>query len=276
MDLEKTLTQIESLLERSQKGEFVEPDLQHNIIGLIETLTDVPIEHQEGMRDLFIQIAAMNKSTHFGGKFYNKLQYSDLPFAQEVFEKAVYSEPYYNVEGDAIKGYFITVLRNNGLSNDKLFDYILQGSVRGELPEPIPLREDIKPEDYEHVKNAISHALNGNKGPFMIYAALKGTLVFGCVEIIDVLEERLESNITQMERFADPNMDRMQYLSTQASSTSEIAFTLFKLTGEEKYKRINELIDGEENIMTDAGLGKVEDYHLRYAGVHSQIMNVLE
>lgn len=269
MGLEDAFTEIDALLRRGETGEFVEPQLSTLVFGIIEQ--PIPAEFQDSAVALFCRIAAANKSTYFGCQFYQALLKSELPFSQIVFERAVYTEPYYNCKGDAVSGYLVAVLKNNGFFERAVTEYISDGDVKDNLPPELPKKESIKLEDRQRVKEALSYALRENRSSFMISPALRGALIFNMADITEVLEEVLRRDISELKRFSDPKTDRYDYCSTRPRVTSEIAFTIYRFTGKEAYKNIQQLLDGEEEALGDAGRGKIQDYHLRYAGVHEQI-----
>ena len=273
MDLENTLNEIGSLVTRSEKGAFLEEELQPLVFGIIENNVAIPAESQERFKELFVRIAAMDKSTYFGCWFYRYLHVSDLPLRQEIFEKAVYSEPYYNCRGDALAGYLITVLRNNGFNNDELLDYLSNRDTRDSLPRPVLEPKNIKTADFENVQKAIIFGLSHRGEPSMLYAALKGAFVFRSTNIIGAMEEELKQRILGLEGHATES--EHHYPDTENSICSDISYTLFKLTGRENYKRITELLDAETQVIRGARVDGEKNYLEGYKSLISQILKLL-
>jgi len=277
MDWENIIAEAERLVETKEKSEehvFVEPELGPLVFGLLDKSDSIPEEMYDRVSKLFIGISSMHKSTPFGYSFYKKLMDTDLPFNRKVFEHAAEREPYYNCEGDAVTGLVVTLLKNMGTYEDD--DTILENMSLRDPPDSISHKKKIDRNSplYQSIKDKISYLVGGDASFMKLNAGLKAAVYLELHELSGIIEEKLRENILKLKDFTQPG-DKDRFLSVITDDTISVAYSLYHLTGNPKYRKITDLLENEYSNIIDAGVGKIENYHERFSAVYNKILRCL-
>ena len=270
MALEDTLTQIESLVTRSEQKEFVEFELFPIVFEIINHPSVVSEVTIPRLKETFHRIAAMNKSTYHGCGFYDRLRESALPFSQEIFERAVFTEPYYNCQPDALSGYLVTTLRENGFVDAELFFYLTDNrNYRKYVNIPIKM-ETLSTHDQQQIKTSLIYSVQENRNSFMIEVGLKGALIFKLPELNHAIGEALRRDVLEMENLLTPRDTDGPDSPTPYDITSGMANTLYRLTGEERYNTVHQMLSNVARYV------KGESHREKYSLVHEKVIGLLK
>jgi hypothetical protein len=272
MAIEEILCSIESLIHKKGSNE---PKLSPIVMNLLGGADSIPENLHERIKKLLIRIVEMDKSTRFGCEFYRKLKESDFPFRQEIFEKAVYNENYYNCQGDALSGFLITVLRNNGYNNNSLLDYISERQLYEKLPENLP-KIRLKPGDYQSVQKALVYGFKTSRELLPNTVALSGVLALDMKELEKDLVEVLRRNLAAVDCLVkNPDFKITKYFSIQLTDPWRVALTLNKLIGNKSYSLIYQNLDDERVFFIGNNAESFPEYQKRYDKVYKRICNLL-
>lgn len=112
---------LEDLITRSALAdEFHEPDIQQLLEVIFTQYENISPEDLPKLKQLFLMLSSMSKSSNFGHFLYEKLQENTLPFSEEVLKTAVLSERYYNLHDKALKAYVSCHLMNGGVDQNTI------------------------------------------------------------------------------------------------------------------------------------------------------------
>jgi hypothetical protein len=241
MEIGETLVTIDSLVARSEKGEFVEPELFPLVYELIENPSSVPEEKLSVTEDLFQRIAAMDKSTCHGCGFYQKLRESSLPFVHRVFDRAVYTEPYYNCQPEVLFGYLATTLQKIGYENEGVLDFLdpLNGDLGKYSGQPLDLAL-LPREDSTHIQLALNHFLDQG-GHHATWSGLVASIVFPFPNILSGIVSRLKKEIGEFEEAMNGSQEQKKWYVF--SCPGMMARALYCVYGREEYEEMSKILE---------------------------------
>jgi hypothetical protein len=274
--LEKTIRQIELLIVRhDRQHEVVEDELKPLVYEFIETHQSIPEAWQVRCEAVLLHLAAMGKSSNFGFNFYRELSRTSWPFTQAVLERALYIEQHGDDKKEILAGQLITTLRNNGLSDKSVDQYLRHGDLQRDAPEVLPRISTLPQEDYIKARSALTYALL--ECPFDTGdVALRGVVVFQMPEMVPILRQALRRYFTRFEEYGQPNFNQNRYQSCEVDFTADIAGILFRMTGRDSYQTIQGLLNGEHDAMFQASWEHDPKYHERFAQVYAQVSELIE
>ncbi len=249
MEIEETLTTIDSLVARTEQGEFLGRELFPYVFELIKDPSSLPEDKLSVAEGLFHRIAATHKSTYHGCNFYDKLRESSLPFVHQVFERAVYTEPYYNCKPNVLGGYLVSTLRRNGYEDKGMFRFLQSFDLLYKHSgEPLDLAS-LPEEDSEKIQKAIVYFLNDH-GCHSTGSGLVAATIFPFPEVQSVIETNLIQEIRETEKLINspPEVDRRGPQTYRSDMVSVMARALYYIKGEDRYKELDELFKEPSEI----------------------------
>ncbi len=208
MSLELMINEVEKQLERKYQTKeyvYVEPELIPAIRNIFDNSDSATTEDLVRLKELFRKVGALDKSTGLGCLFYNKLEQSLLPFAEEILREAVDTEPYYNCNDAALKSYVAVALRNAN-NSDKITGDLLQHLPDGHHFHYINILRtigDSRPstsiEIPDELKNKLISVVSESRFPQTRNKALCVLVYFNIKDIIPTLKNRMQEFAPKIE-----------------------------------------------------------------------------
>ena len=250
-NLEEIIANVNDLIELTARGEtkFQGEFIQILLLDLIPKLFQQPVREQTTTRlkELCKRIAAMNKATSVGINFYERLEQSNLPFAEEVLREAIQTEPYYNCHSAAQVNYILVASRNAEIPKKNIEE------LRRLLPghdflfyDSLHTIGDVRPQEEitipKELKETLIYAVLQDSFMATRGAALAAIVYFNVKDIVPELKPKLRQYTQEFSEKVAEGVKPTSSGTPQLAQITLITTALEYLTGDTRYRELTEFV----------------------------------